>query len=94
MRAKEGSNIKGLTTVVFVDSFKIINIVVLENRDKGEVFGLMSRYSFNESDEINEVIYKDVCNHISTEFREELYTNILDAYTKIKELEKQGACFK
>ena len=33
--------------------------------------------------------YKDVCNPITAEFREELYTNILDAYARIKEPEKE-----
>lgn len=37
----------------------------------------------------NGVIYKDVCNPITAEFREELYTNILDAYARIKEPEKE-----
>ena len=36
VRAKEGSNIKGFATVVFGDSFKITNIAILENKDKGE----------------------------------------------------------
>ena len=35
------------------------------------------------------MIYKDVCNPITAEFREELYTNILDAYARIKEPEKE-----
>ena len=35
------------------------------------------------------VIYKDVCNPITAEFREELYTNILDAYARIREPEKE-----
>ena len=39
----------------------------------------------SERDESNGVIYKDVCNPITAEFREELYTNILDAYARIKE---------
>ena len=43
----------------------------------------------NERDESNGVIYKDVCNPITAEFREELYTNILDAYARIKEPEKE-----
>ena len=38
VRAKEGSNIKGFATVVFGDSFKITNIAILENKDKGELF--------------------------------------------------------
>ena len=62
VRAKEGSNIKGFATVVFGDSFKITNIAILENKDKGELFVSMPRYRSNERDESNGVIYKDVCN--------------------------------
>lgn len=46
-------------------------------RIKGELFVSMPRYRSNERDEKNSVIYKDVCNPITAEFREELYTNIL-----------------
>ena len=46
----------------------------------------MPRYRSNERDESNGVIYKDVCNPITAEFREELYTNILDAYTASDEV--------
>ncbi len=81
--------IKGFATVVFGDSFKITNIAILENKDKGELFVSMPRYRSNERDESNGVIYKDVCNPITAEFREELYTNILDAYARIKEPEKE-----
>lgn len=63
--------------------------VILENKDKGELFVSMPRYRSNERDESNGVIYKDVCNPITAEFREELYTNILDAYARIKEPEKE-----
>ena len=38
VRAKDGSNIKGFATVVFGDSFKITNIAILENKEKGELF--------------------------------------------------------
>ena len=58
VRAKEGSNIKGFATVVFGDSFKITNIAILENKDKGELFVSMPRYRSNERDESNGVIYK------------------------------------
>ena len=37
VRAKDGSNIKGFATVVFGDSFKITNIAILENKEKGEL---------------------------------------------------------
>ena len=90
VRAKEGSNIKGFATVVFGDSFKITNIAILENKDKGELFVSMPRYRSNERDESNGVIYKDVCNPITAEFREELYTNILDAYARIKGTGERG----
>ena len=70
-------------------SFKITNIAILENKDKGELFVSMPRYRSNERDESNGVIYKDVCNPNTAEFREELYTNILDAYARIKEPEKE-----
>ena len=89
VRTKEGSNIKGFATVVFGDSFKITNIAILENKDKGELFVSMPRYRSNERDESNGVIYKDVCNPITAEFREELYSNILDAYARIKEPKKE-----
>ena len=59
VRAKEGSNIKGFATIVFGDSFKITNIAILENKDKGELFVSMPRYRSNERDESNGVIYKD-----------------------------------
>ena len=62
VRAKDGSNIKGFATVVFGDSFKITNIAILENKEKGELFVSMPRYRSNERDESNSVIYKDVCN--------------------------------
>lgn len=56
VRAKEGSNIKGFATVVFDDSFKITNIAILENKDKGELFVSMPRYRSNERDESNGVV--------------------------------------
>ena len=55
VRAKEGSNIKGFATVVFGDSFKITNIAILENKDKGELFVSMPRYRSNERDESNQI---------------------------------------
>lgn len=79
---KEGSNIKGFATVVFGDSFKITNIAILQNKDKDQLFVSMPRYKSTERDENGATIYKDVCNPITAEFREELYTNILEAYER------------
>lgn len=82
VKPKEGkkSNIRGFATVVFGDSFKITNIAILENKDNDQLFVSMPRYRSNERDENGGTIYKDVCNPITAEFREELYGNILEAY--------------
>ena len=91
INSKEGSNIKGFATVVFGDSFKITNIAILENKDKEQFFISMPRYKSNERDDNGGTIYKDVCNPITAEFREELYTNILEAYERaiVPEQEKK-----
>ena len=88
VKSKEG-NLKGFATVVFGDSFKITNIAILENSEKGELFVSMPRYKSSERDENNGVVYKDVCNPITKEFREELYGNILEAFEKVKEQDKE-----
>ena len=82
INSKEGSNIKGFATVVFGNSFKITNIAILENKDKDQLFVSMPRYKSTERDENGATIYKDLCNPITAEFREELYTNILEAYER------------
>ncbi len=74
------SNVKGYATVVFGDSFKVTKITILENKEKGELFVSMPRFRSNEVDLQGNTVYKDVCNPITAEFREELYTNILTAY--------------
>lgn len=76
-------NIRGFATVVFGDSFKVTNIAILENREKGQLFVSMPRYKTNERDE-NGNVYKDVCNPITKGFREELYGNILKAYDNLQ----------
>ena len=82
VKPKEGkeSNIRGFATLVFGDSFKITNIAILESKEKQQLFVSMPRYRSNERDENGGTIYKDVCNPITAEFREELYGNILEAY--------------
>lgn len=82
INSKEGSNIKGFATVVFGDNLKITNIAILENKEKDQLFISMPRYKSSERDESGAIIYKDVCNPITAEFREELYTNILGAYER------------
>jgi len=82
-KSEQESSLRGFATVVFGDSFKITNIAILENKEKGEVFVSMPRYRSNDKDENGGTIYKDVCNPITAEFREELYNNILEEYKKV-----------
>lgn len=83
VKNSEGS-VRGFASIVFGDSFKITNIAILENAEKGSLFVSMPRYKSNERDEDNAVVYKDVCNPITKEFREELYGQILEAYDRAK----------
>lgn len=74
---KQEGNLKGFATVVFEDCFKISNIAIVENKD-GELFVSMPRYS--SGSEQGE--YKDICNPITKEFREELYDTILSTFAE------------
>lgn len=80
VRKNEGS-LRGFATIVFGESFKVTNIAILENSN-GNLFVSMPRYRSSEVDEQNNHIFKDVCNPITKEFREELYNAILDGYEK------------
>lgn len=75
-------NIRGFATLVFGDSFKVTNIAILENKEK-KLFVSMPSYKTNERDENNGTIYKDICNPITKEFRQELYDNILETYDEV-----------
>ena len=76
-------NIRGFATVVFDNSFKVTNIAILENKERGQLFVSMPRYKSNEKDE-NGNVYKDVCNPITKDFREEMYGKILEAYENLQ----------
>ena len=91
VRAKEGSNIKGFATVVFGDSFKITNIAILENKDKGELFVSMPSYKTKQVDEQGKPIYQDVCYPVTKDFREKLYNEIISEYEKAKDKSNEKA---
>lgn len=82
-------NVRGFANLVFGDSFKITNIAILENKEKGTLFVSMPRYKSSERDENGGVVYKDVCNPITSEFRKELYDNILEAFEQVRATEGQ-----
>ncbi len=81
---KQDSNVKGFATVVFGDSFKITNIAVVQNKENGKLFVSMPRYKSNEKDENGATVFKDVCNPITSDFREELYGSILAEFERVK----------
>lgn len=81
----EETKVKGFANVVFGGSFKITNISIMENSKTGDLFVSMPRYRSSELGEDGQPIYKDVCNPITKEFREELYKNILTVYGKAVE---------
>ncbi len=85
--AENPSHLRGFATLVFGDDFKVTNIAVLESSE-GKLFVSMPRYKSSERDESGSVVYKDVCNPITKEFREELYDNILATYEKAKDSER------
>ena len=84
-------NVKGFANLVFGESFKVTNIAILENKEKGTFFVSMPRYRSSERDENGSAVYKDVCNPITAEFREELYGNILEAFEQEKAADKSQA---
>lgn len=76
---------KGFATVVFGDSFKITNIAIVQNKENGKLFVSMPRYKSNEKDENGTTVFKDVCNPITSDFREELYGSILAEFERVKD---------
>lgn len=80
-------NVKAFATVTFGDSFKITNIAVVEGKEK-QPFVSMPSFKSKERTEHNEAVYKDVCNPITSEFRSELYGDILALYGEMKQTGK------
>ena len=77
---------RAFATLVFGDSFKVTNVAVLEG-SKGN-FVSMPSFRTKERDEHNNLVYKDVCNPITKEFREELYSDILKLYDEMEQTGK------
>ena len=71
-------NVRGFASVVFNNCFKVSNIAIVEGREEN-LFVSMPRYATSKGDED----YKDVCNPITKEFREELYDAIMEAYESL-----------
>ena len=72
------NGMKGLATVTFGDSFKVRSIAIVEGKE-GKPFVAMPCYKSKEKDDSGNPVYKEICNPITKEFREELYSAILDS---------------
>lgn len=79
-------NVKAFAAVTFGDCFKITNIAVVKTQE-GEPFVSMPSFKSKERNEHNQPVYKDVCNPITSDFRKELYDDILALYG---EMERSG----
>lgn len=83
VKGKEG-NIRAYANIVLDEVFKITNIAIIENQEKGQLFISMPRYRTKLVDENNRPVYQDICYPVTKEFREELYSAILAEYEKGK----------
>ena len=79
-------SVRAFATIVLGDSFKVTNVAVIEG-SKGN-FVSMPSFRTKERDEHNNPVYKDVCNPITKEFREELYGDILRLYDEMEQTGK------
>jgi len=81
VKGKEG-NIRAYANLVIDEVFKITNIAIIENQEKGQLFVSMPRYRTKLVDENNRPVYQDICYPVTKELREELYSAILVEYEK------------
>lgn len=80
---------KAMATVTFGGVFKVKNISIMEGKN-GNLFVSMPSYKTKEVDEAGKAVYKDICNPVTKDFREALYTAILESYKTGKEVTLVG----
>jgi stage V sporulation protein G len=74
-KLEDKGNLKAMVSVTFEDSFVVTGLKIM-NSNKGDLFVSMPNYKLANGD------YKDSAFPITKEFREELFTAILDEYNK------------
>jgi DNA-binding cell septation regulator SpoVG len=72
------NNVKGLCTVTFGDSFAVRNISIVESK-KGGTFVSMPSFKTKTVDDEGNPVFKDIAFPITKEFREELYSKIMES---------------
>jgi len=83
-----GSHVKAFASIVFGDSFKVTKIAILENKE-GKNFVAMPGFQTRERDENNQPVFKDICNPVTKEFRQQLYGDILQLYDEMEQAGKE-----
>ncbi len=78
------TKVKAFAAVTLGGSFKITNVAVVEGKE-GRLF--VSMPSFKGHDADGQAVYKEICNPITRQFREELYGEILGLY---EDMERAG----
>lgn len=78
------TKVRAFAAVTLGGCFKITNVAVVEGKE-GRLF--VSMPSFKGRDTEGQTVYKDVCNPITRQFREELYGEILGLY---EDMERAG----
>ena len=73
------NNVRGLCSVTFGDSFVVKNITVVESK-KGDFFVSMPCFKSKNVDDEGNPIFKDIAFPITKEFREELYSKIMESF--------------
>ncbi len=72
------NSIKGLATLTFGEAFKVQSISIVEG--KNGLFVSMPSYKSKQVDEQGNDVFKDICNPITRDFREEMNKAILDSF--------------
>lgn len=82
---EDTGNFRGYATITIDNCFKITNIQV-RSKDSGELYVMMPAFKTSTKDTSGNNVYKEFCNPITSEFRKELYDNILRAYNEDVEI--------
>lgn len=81
---REGSNILGLASIYFENSFVVKNISILRGQDKE--FVAMPSYKTKQNGKGGKPQYQDVCFPVTKEFHKKICDTILAAYDREKKL--------
>lgn len=83
----EDGNILGYARIYFGEDFIVGNVTVMKGQNGP--FVSMPSYKTKEVDENNKPVYRDICYPITKEYREKVYSAILETYEMEREKKVQ-----